>query len=390
MLDKIHIRVQSPHMERTLGKLQQAGLPLYHIQKNDDAFESIVSPRTLRAMRHVLQGEHCHVRILKKEGQLRLRKKAAQRAGMAMGLVGCLMALVMLSQMLWQITLLPGSGQEEAFAEFLQRNNVRIGAFFMQYDLDALEEKLAEAFPQMSFVAVRKKGVTMEFEMIPFVQGEPIFDADTPCHVVAAADGVIRQVITLSGRALVQPGDAVTEGQVLIEGWQETADGGLRPVHAQGFVQAERVFAAEAYAPIAAEQRQPTGNVKVKNHFRLFGLKLGYEKDEPFVHYNRSTEEIPLFGRWGLPLYLVRETFFQQQVQTVARDRQAVMDEATRNALQEILQNLPKDAVLVDKWVEFSNMENIEVKVSLALTVLTELGQERIFTPIHTGEKENH
>ena len=43
-------------------------------------------------------------------------------------------------------------------------------------------------------------------------------EQNTPCDIIASKDGVIEEIILLRGEALVEPGQTVSAGDVLITG----------------------------------------------------------------------------------------------------------------------------------------------------------------------------
>lgn len=58
--------------------------------------------------------------------------------------------------------------------------------------------------------------------------------------MVAARDGIVDSIRTKAGTALVQPGDVVRKGQILIRGEERTGSG-VRAVSARGVVMGARV-----------------------------------------------------------------------------------------------------------------------------------------------------
>lgn len=116
----------------------------------------------------------------------------------------------------------------------LQELGVQRGAALGSIDKRQVEEAVQQAHPELTYVSLRRRGTSLELFVVEATDPPEIFDRNQPVDVVAGSAGLIVGVTVFSGTALVQPGDTVRQGQVLIQG----VDHNGNPCHASGQVTA--------------------------------------------------------------------------------------------------------------------------------------------------------
>ncbi|MEW6049276.1 MAG: sporulation protein YqfD, partial [Bacillota bacterium] len=144
--------------------------------------------------------------------------------------------------------------------QVLARFGVRPGAWKGQIDPGRVEDGLLRVLPDLAWAEVQVVGSVARVEVRPR-RDEQRRDL-APGDVVAAVDGLVTQVIPAAGWPVVQPGDVVRRGQVLISGRPPlSAPPDARPVRAAGVVYA-RIW-AEGFAETGLEMRldRPSGRL---------------------------------------------------------------------------------------------------------------------------------
>ncbi len=140
-----------------------------------------------------------------------------------------------------------------------------------------LANRVLEALPELSFLAINISGVYAEVVVREAVASPEVRDEDTPTDVVAARDGIIVDVNAFSGSVSVAEGDAVLAGETLISHLSvyepaEWSDGqtftGI--THARGEVWALTERTLTAKTPLQAATVDDTSGSKT-----CYSLRLG-------------------------------------------------------------------------------------------------------------------
>ena len=137
-----------------------------------------------------------------------------------------------------------------------EERGLYVGCLKSGVDPAALSKELMLALPETGWVAVNTMGSTVSIELREKIQTPEIADEKTPGNVVASDAGQVIRMEVFGGEAAVKVGDAVTQGDLLIRGVVEDAEGAVRLQHAAGIVTAEtrRTLTAEI------QKQQLSGN----------------------------------------------------------------------------------------------------------------------------------
>jgi len=127
--------------------------------------------------------------------------------------------LFFFSSFVWEITY---TGQRSYSKETLQKTvesmNVYAGMKRSRLDCDAIEKKIRELHPDISWVSAEEKGSLLR---ISIKEGKQVVEHDImsePKHLVALYDGVVQSISVNRGTACVKVGQRVKKGQILISG----------------------------------------------------------------------------------------------------------------------------------------------------------------------------
>ena len=92
------------------------------------------------------------------------------------------------------------------------------------------------------------------------VKPPKLIDTSTPCNIVASKDGIIHQPIVMEGELVVEVGDTVRKGQLLVSGIIEHQDTQIvRYVHARANIWARTWYEGKGQADFSSVLKTRTG-----------------------------------------------------------------------------------------------------------------------------------
>jgi similar to stage IV sporulation protein len=200
--------------------------------------------------------------------------------------------------------------------EVARRCGMEFGASRRQVRSETVKNALLEAMPELQWAGVNTRGCVAKISVRERPAETTLGQDSEFGHIVAILDGVITECTAMRGTLLCAPGEAVTQGQVLISG---LTDGGLfvRAEQAQGEIYGRTRRTLTATIPQTAFSKG-TIRKETKKISILFGKKrINLWKDSGIsgTTCDRMYEEyyITLPGGFALPLGICVETFSHRE-----------------------------------------------------------------------------
>ena len=189
------------------------------------------------------------------------------------------------------------------------------------------------ALPELSYMVINIYGTRAEVTVREAVKAPELLEEDVPADVVAAADGIILDIRTDSGRAMFRDGDIVAAGEVLISGTMDligpeygTTDLGYMVVHAAGSVRARTWRTLEESVPLTAGVKKYTGQERTLRSLKILWGQVDFFQNSSisWERYDKitSVKMLTVAGR-QLPLGLVTTEIWEYTVEEGRADTDA-------------------------------------------------------------------
>jgi similar to stage IV sporulation protein len=107
---------------------------------------------------------------------------------------------------------------EEEIVTYISDSLVPIGTKRAAISIAELEKALRMQYDQIAWITCDVEGTRLVVRFVETVEKEEVTTFDTPCNIVAVKDGIVLDLLAKSGTKLVNPGDEVKKGDVLITG----------------------------------------------------------------------------------------------------------------------------------------------------------------------------
>ena len=311
----VYFEARGKKLERFIGLCLKERLFLWSPKKEGERLTGFMTAGDYRRIRPCARQSRTRVRVAKKGGLPFVLRRFRRRPGLFIGLFLSLGMLYLSTFFLWDVEFV-GNGKipTDELAAFLAERGVAAGTFKPTMNVKEVQEEAILHFSDLSWIAVNVMGGKARVEVR---EGTPVPDRvnhTRPQNLVAAKAGEILRVEDYDGQAVVQPGDQVLPGDLLISGILEDASGKVTLRQALGEVVAKTRYEREITVPLFETQNLPTGRLVKRYVLRIYGLELPlyFDSKPPFALCSETAylhEWKPFDHFFGLA---VREEIFHE------------------------------------------------------------------------------
>lgn len=370
-------RIEGLNMERLIRQAGENGITLHALRRKGRQISGTVAEDELTSLRALAERGGWRMEAGGRVGLGHLADQARGRLGLVIGGVIVSAMIAAASRMMWRVEVIGSETYAADIRQYLTEMGVQPVCWKGRVDPGKMRDALEWRYPEVAWIETGWRGVTLQIRVVEGTAPGETLSTDGSCDVVAARDGIISSIVTVAGTPVVQPGEIVRRGQVLIQGSERIAQGETRPVAARGTVMA-RVWDAASVTMSAYEQRTVYTGRRYETHsVTLPWFSLWKEGESPYAQEDVSLRVMPLGGVF-LPLSVRWEEHLEAQVTRQKRDEGQIKGEAGVAAMRKLRQKIGLDDDLVDKWVEFSMIESEQVcAVAYAERVIDIARQDR-------------
>ena len=328
------------------------------------------------------------LKVLRAGGILKLADFCRRRKFLVIGAAVLAVVLFVLSLFVWKIEI----NGTETLNEFMiyqaiTEQGVHEGMQKSEIDLHALNRSLLDKFPKIVYANLYFNGVNLVVDIVEGIDVPKMVVEDRAADVVAKADALIEKVTPIKGEAIVEPGDVVKKGDVLISG-QYVAKETVFSTAADGEVIGRVWYTGEAEAEYSAFRLEGTGN-KLQASY----LKIGadgypiFTPQIPFEKYLVYEEKDTVLGQnMPMPVHKIDAVIEEAKEVSDEQAKETAKMRAREAAYFNAIKEIPEDATLVGFDIEYQETQG---KITARATVETlENIAEQSFGPEGSAEQK--
>lgn len=389
------IKVKGPRLERFLNRLAGSGIHVWQAERiTSQMLVASVSVSSFRKIRRLSRAQGWNISILEKAGLPFIVRSVIRRKTFVIGCIWALLMLYAASGFVWFVrvdiddAMIPAEQVMSVAAEY----GLKPGARREKVDRHRIRQALLLAIDELSWVSVDVRGVLATVD----VYGRAGLDLaiKVPGDIVAAQDGIITKVIVFSGQSVVEEGDVVKRGDLLISGFippssprhRELLETDQPPYdRADGIVMARTWIERTVTVPLVTVIEEPTGRQS-----RLVTLHLGessFAIGRKVPHFDTfravSSSWKPGVGRFGAGVTVTtyeevtRHFTFVAESEALETGRKAVLEEMA-TVLKDTSDPLEAMQVSTD-LVDIDGMPALDVTARIEMTNSISSFRETVF-----------
>lgn len=369
----LHVELRGDAVDVVITQLQQSGRTLHRIRVREHRGTLIIALRDFSALYTLCRRHHVRIRFIERIGFVFWLRRLSGRKSMVVGPALFVLIICLASSMLWQVTVTGVSEDTRgALREAAAQSGITVGAWKGSIaDLAVVQDRILSKLPNLVWVGASITGGKANLEAIEKVPGVP-GKPKSPQDIVAGKPAVILHVYATRGKVLVQPGQVVHPGQVLVTG-NLGEDGTQVPAQAEVF--AEVWYTSQVTMPLAVAQQGLTGDYVTKDYLTVGSLQLriwGWKAQHFAQSVNQVKETDWHLGNLRLPFQYRQVKVAQTTKTALLQSRKKASERAPVLALQDVQGRMGEDGTVLAQRVLHQEVSHGK----LYETILTKVEQD--------------
>lgn len=296
------------------------------------------------------------IKIIDRKGISFLVLKFNRRRTIVGGLLIFICLIYYLSTFMWGIKI----NTEKNVSPYEIRQDlvelgVKPGVAKRKLDLTVIEEKLVKTNDSIMWVRARIEGSQL-IVSVAERQAPPNIEVDNETsNIIASKDGVIERVYTNSGTAVVENGQVVQAGDLLVKG-EQGKEGSTYEVPAEAEVIAKTFYEKKAIIPKEIITREKTGEKVEEIYVQFRNNKFFIKKAENnFENYDKIVNNKSLY---------TKVVYYEVNEKTIRNDVDSVIDKTVDELGSKIIMGIDKSVQIKDRIINKKDMgDSVEVSV---------------------------
>ncbi len=394
----LRIRVSGFSPERFMNLCSNRDVLLWDIVKEGDDYEMCVSLRGFYELKAIVRKTRTKVVILEKCGLPFLLPVMWKRRVFLCGLLLTIAFWYISSWFVWDIEFTGNYHvTTDQLNSFLKSQNVKTGMRKSQLDIGNLEKELRKQFSLLTWTSAKLDGtkllIAVKENDAPILSDEDLTREVRGTDLVAEFDGRVTLIVVRNGVPLVQAGDEVTKGTVLVDGkvpiYQE--DGTVKEylyVDADADIVIEHIRTFEAPLPYVYEEKVYTGREKKQSFLRIgdkFEGKIPMES--PYLVYDcvMRMDRLMVFEKLDIPVFTGSYTYREYQNVEFRYSPEEAKEHLNEKLILFITTLEEKGVQIIEKNVKIDTSDNgwilhgeFVVQEPAGKSVVTDRGEETV------------
>jgi len=377
------IEVSGFSVERFINLAVHRGIYIWDIQHFNGVIKMKVSIKGYKLLKSCVKKTKCKMKIVEKIGMPFLFFRYRKRKALIGGVAFFIFIVYFLSSFVWLITI---EGYDrikhDELSSFLSENGLRIGSFKHSINAQELERLVIYEFTEISFLNIQMTGTKAIIKLTETIPEKEVIDRTTPNNIIATKDGLIESIYVSAGTPLVQVGDIVSQGDLLVTGelvLRNDETGIITDyVHSIAEVKARLYYTMHFSVPIIYTINQPTGEIKRHLRFNLMGQVFDFLPfSNNFDYYEKATNmnQLSLSENYPFPIIILTDVYQEFVPITRERSLEEMKQLAENLILQKILQEFDFSTDIIDKTIRYEEIAD-GLNVEVLITTTENIGQD--------------
>ena len=229
----VRIEVEGYYIEKFINECRNNKIHIWNIKKDKGVKLYLnIGIKDFKKLSKICRETRCKVKIKNKRGIPFILHRYKKRKIFVIFLIIILLAIYTSSRYVWNIDIEIEENQDLPNIEKdLEELGLKKGVSKKDIDTDEIINEMRLKRNDISWMGIDIKGTNVIVKLVKSDEKPEVLDNSDYCNIVARKSGIITKIVAQNGTALVNVGDTVQKGDVLIAGYMEGKYTDTRYVH---------------------------------------------------------------------------------------------------------------------------------------------------------------
>ena len=349
--NRIRVRIHALNQESFFNKVVSQKVKIYNLKRFDKEAEFDILPKDISLVKATLENNNIDILELKEEGVSVFKKELIARFCIPLALFFALVGFFVSNFFVCQISITGCNKiKQESITQILSQNGISPFKSKATFDCDKIELLILENFQQVSLVSASCIGCSL---VINIKEKAEDLSLISQSDIISNFEGRVISIEVNNGEAVVENGDIVKVGDVLVKGIKDSDTGIIQP--AKATIKAEAWVQNVEIIPCEKVEFEKTGRVQNFRTVEVFDKIIYSNKSEP--KFDNYLETIKVEHKFNSILPIIVTYFLYEEVEEkiVAIDFETKKDEYIEQSRQNALQTLQSSDIILDEKYFITN-----------------------------------
>ena len=317
ILGYVKVEIEGYYIERFINICQNKKILIWNLKKKKGVKLYVnIRSKEFKKLKPIARKTNCKIKIIKKRGLPFIIHRYKKRKIFVIFLIIIAIGIYTSSKYIWNIEVqVEDNLTIENIKEDLENAGLKKGEKKSKIETEKIIQEIRLKRNDISWIGIDLKGTNAIVKIVKAEEKPELIDASDYCNIVAKKSGVIESIVAQNGTPLVNPGDEVKEGDILIAGYMEGKYTDKRYVHSLGEVKAKIKYSQTEKILLNQQTVRETGNIEKKIGIKLKKFQINFYKTlSKFKIYDTiyTEKKLKIFSNFYLPISVVEITNKEQ------------------------------------------------------------------------------
>lgn len=315
-------------------------------------------------------GVHIHINI--KHGFPFFLKRHKKRKIALLGVFVFLVAVTVFNQFVWDIDVTGNyKVPDDTIISVLKESGLKIGMPISKIDQQKLKTEALIKIPELAWLWVDKRGSVAIVDVREKIEVPKMYPPDDYTNIIAAKDALIERMTVLAGVPVVEEGDTVLAGTVLVTGKIPVpAKQFDRYVRADAKIYARVWYEDSKVFSLVSTERHETGRRKSQYTIKFFGneIPLFHKGDASYKEFDVAISDYSLFG-----IGFTKKTYTEIELKEELMTEESVVNFGVTQMKKALEEAVSSDSELKNFEYSHEKLNDTEIRLRIKAEYLEDI-----------------